>query len=328
MNKTVDSGRRHLLMTATAMGAAYAIPSLAQEVYPTRPVQVVVPIPPGGIVDTVARIVTDRLRLALNQPMVIMNKPGGSYVIGVTAAAAAPADGYTLLMMHIGLLAAQASMRQFDLLEHFTPIGMTGALPTTVTVGSSSPFTTLKELIDYGRANPGKLNYATPGLGTVEHLKSVEFETAAGFRSTNIAYKGGPEMVMSLIQKDAHFSMLPNALAEPYIAKGQLRYLASLSTERTAAHPEVPTVRELGVDITPLVSWMGLMVRKGTPAKVVELLSRETANVMQMREVRERFVALGMLPSHTQSPDEFGQRMRTDLAWMSKIVKDTNLKIG
>lgn len=328
MKNSLGLNRREVLLSTAAMGAGLAFPALAQDAYPNRPLQMVLPIPPGGIVDIVARHVAERLKTALNQPVLVVNKPGGSYNIGVTTAAAAPADGYTILTMHIGVVAAQAAMHQFDLLESFTPVGMIGELPTTLTVAADSPFKSLKDLIDYGRANPGKINYSTPGLGTVEHLKSLEFERVAGFQATHIPYKGGPEMVMSLIQGLAHFSMLPNALAEPYVAKGQLRYLAGLSNERLESHPAVPTAREQGVNLDPMLSWMGFMVRKGTPAHAIEVLARETTKVMQSREIRERFVAMGVKPTFTRSPDEFGQRVRTELAWMNKIVKDTNLKVG
>jgi tripartite-type tricarboxylate transporter receptor subunit TctC len=265
---------------------------------------------------------------ALKQPLVVLNKPGGSYAIGVSAAAMAPADGYTMLTVHIGLLASQASMRHFDLFEAFTPIGMIGALPTTVTVGGKSRFKSVADLVAFGKANPGKVNFSTPGLGTVEHLKSVQFANAAGFKATHIPYKGGPEMVMSLINGEAHFSLLPNALAEPFVRKGQLRYIAPLSDERMAAHPEIPTAREQGVNIESMVSWMGFMVRKGTPQAAIDALSAETTRAMQSARIQERFLALGALPTTTQSPQEFGARMRSDLSWMSRVVSELNLKLG
>ena len=320
--------RTFIKTTAGAAAACWGGVAPAQEAYPVRPIQFVLPIPPGGIVDTVARLVTERMKDGLGQPCVIHNKPGGSYVIGVTAAATAPADGYTVLTMHIGVLAAQAAMRQFNLLESFAPVGMIGALPTTVTVGGTSRFQTVADLVQYGRANPGKVNFSTPGLGTVEHLKSVQFTKAAGFQATHIPYKGGPEMVMSLINGDAHFSLLPNALAEPYVAKGQLRYIAPLSDARLPAHSQIATAREQGVEVESMVSWMGFMVRKGTPARAIEVLSRETTRAMQTPEIQDRLRAIGGVPTYTNSPGEFEARMRTDLAWMTRVAKDLDLKVN
>lgn len=326
---STDWNRRIFLKTSLGACAAGCSGGalLAQETYPTRPIQVVVPIPPGGIVDIVARLVTDRMKTGLRQPMVINNKPGGSYKIGVSTAAAA-ADGYTVLTMHIGLLAAQATMRQFNLFDSFTPVGMIGALPTSLTVSAASRFETVADLVNFGRANPGKLNFSTPGLGTVEHLKSVQFAKAAGFVATHIPYKGGPEMVMSLISGDAHFSLLPNAMAEPFVTKGQLRYLAPLSDERLAAHPDLRTIREQGIDIDSMVSWMGFMVRKGTPAAAIDVLSRETRDAMLAKDVQSRLLALGAVPTHTDSPQAFDTRMRADHEWMARIVKELDLKVG
>lgn len=274
------------------------------------------------------RLVADRLSASLGQPVMIDNRPGGNYVIAVNAAAMAPADGYTLFGYHQGILATQAVLRNYDILESFTQIAMTGDLPNVVAVNASSPFRTLGDLIEYGKAYPGNLNYATPGTGSIEHLKSLEFERAAGFSSVHVPVKGGPDMVLSLLRGDCQFSLMPIGLAVPYASKGQLRFLAMVADERDPQYPSVPSMKDLGLKVRPLAPWMGLAVRKGAPEGVVQRIFSEVARAMQAPNVRERLAQLSIRPTTATSPADFESFVRNDLKWLSSMVASTHLRVN
>lgn len=326
MNARYELNRRGFLAAAAA---AATTRSWAQgDAYPNRPVRLIVPIQPGGIVDTTMRLVADRMSGVLGQPVIIDNRPGGNYVIGVTAAATAPADGYTLFGYHQGIVVTQAVLRQYDIPAAFTQIALTGDLPNVVAVKADSPFRTLEDLIEYGKANPGKLNYSTPGTGSVEHLKSIEFERAAGFSSVHIPVKGGPDMVLSLLRGDCQFSLMPIGLAYPYASKGQLRYLAMVADERDPLYPSVPSMKDLGLKVKPLAPWMGLAVRKGAPDDVVKRIHAAAMRAMQAPEVRERLAQLSIRPVTLPSPKEFETLVRNDLQWFSTMAASANLKLG
>lgn len=326
-NETARS-RRRILKALGAGALALPFQTRAAEPYPTRAIRVVVPVPAGGIVDIVARAVTDRIRETMQQPLIVENRPGGSYVIAVNTAAAAPADGYTALVVHIGLVAAQASLRQFDLLDAFQPVGLMGMLPSAITVAADGPYPDLQSLVAFGRANPGKLSYATPGIGSIEHLKSVEFERAAGFSSIHVAYRGGPDMVTSLIRGDTQFSMLPVPLAEPYVARRQLRYVAMLDDQRMPEHPGLPTARELGIGIGAMNSWMGVMMRKDAPRAAVDFLAERLAGAMRSSTVADRLKPTYTRMVWSDRPADFQSRIESELTWMSPIANRLELKAG
>lgn len=326
--QTPNIRRRGLLITAGAASIGSLVPVWAQDgTYPNRPIRIILPIQPGGIADATMRLVAERLSVSLGQPVLIDNRPGGNYQIAVTAAANAPADGYILLGYHLGVVATQAVMRKYDLLEAFTQIGMTGALPNVLAVNAASPFKTVDDLFTYGKANPGKLNYATPGTGSLEHLKAVELERAGGFSATQVPQKGGPDMVLSLLRGECHFSLMPMGLAAPYASKGQLRFLAVVADERDPAYPSVPSLKDLGLKIRPMNNWMGLAVRKGTPAAVVQRLSAEVALVMAKQDLRQRLIQLNVSPSTMPSPTDFEGFVREELKGLAMTVASARISI-
>lgn len=326
MSGHFELNRRRWLAAA---GALAATPSWAQGgAYPTRPIKIIIPIQAGGIVDTTMRLVADRMSGFLGQPVMIDNRPGGNYVIAVAAAAAAPADGYTLLGYHQGIIVTQAVMRQYSIQDTFTQIALTGDLPNVVAVKADSPFRTLTDLIEYGKANPGKLNYATPGTGSIEHLTSLEFEGAAGFSSVHVPVRGGPDMVLSLLRGDCQFSVMPIGLAVPYASKGQVRYLAMVADERDPLYPTVPSMKELGLKVRPLAPWMGLAVRKGVPDAVVQRIHAEANRAMQVPDIRDRLAQLSVRPVTAPAPIDLESRVRSDVKWFSTMVASANLKLN
>jgi tripartite-type tricarboxylate transporter receptor subunit TctC len=315
--------RRAFLASAVALAA----PVGAQGNYPDRTIKIIIPIQPGGIADTTARIVAERLSTSLGQPVIIDNRPGGNYLIALGAAASAPPDGYTLLGFPAGVVATQAALRKFDLLKSFVPIAMTGDLANVIAVGGGGPYKTMKDLVEFGKANPGKIYYGTPGTGALEHLKALEFEKAAGITGVPVPLKGGPDMVMSLIRGDTQFAVVPLGLAAPYAAKGQIRFIAVVADERNPVIPNVPSLRDLHLDMKPMFTWMGLAAPKGTPETVVRRIHSEVNKVMQQADVRARLSTFNVRPSTSSSSQEFEAMIRDDLRLYSNIVASASLKI-
>ena len=310
-----------------AAGAASLAPTWAQGGYPNRPVRIIIPIQAGGIVDTTMRLLADRLSASLGQPVMIDNRPGGNYMIAVNAVASAPADGYTLFGYHLGIVATQAVMRKYDVLDSFTQIAMTGDLPNVVAVSAASPFRTLEDLIANGKSHPGQLNYPSPGTGSIEHLKSIEFERAAGFGGTHVPVKGGPDMVMSLLRGDCHYALMPTGLGAPYASKGQLRYLAIVADERDPSYPGVASLKELGLKVRPMATWMGLAARKGTSPAVVQRLFAEVNRAMQAPELRQRLLQQSIRASTMASPAEFEAFVREELRGLTATVALAGVRV-
>lgn len=323
MLTTQTFSRRTFLVS---VGAA-AAPAWAQSAYPARPIKIIIPIQPGGIADTTMRLIADRMSASMGQPFIIDNRPGGNYVIAINAAASAPADGYTLLGFPAGVIATQAALKKYDLLDSFAPVALTGDLPNVVAVSSASPYKSMRDLIEFGKSNPGRLHYSTPGTASLEHLKVLEFEKAAGFSSVPVPFKGGPDMVMSLIRGDTDFSIMPLGLAAPYATKGQLRFIAMVADERDPLFPGVPSMKDLGINVKPLATWIGLAARKGTPEAVIQRIHSEATKAMQRADVRERLAAFSVRPSTSASPKDFETMIRNDLSLYSAIAANAKLKL-
>lgn len=325
MLKTQTFSRRTFLVSVGA--AAAAAPAWALSAYPDRPIKIIMPIQAGGIADTTMRLVADRMTASMGQPFIIDNRPGGNYVIAINGAASAPADGYTFLGFPAGVIATQAVLKKYDLLDSFVPVALTGDLPNVFAVSSASPYKSMRDLVEFGKSNPGKLHYSTPGTAAIEHLKALEFEKAAGFTSVPVPFKGGPDMVMSLIRGDTDFSIMPLGLAAPYATKGQLRFLAMVADERDPLFPSVPSMKDLGINVKPLATWIGLAARKGTPEAVIQRIHSEATKAMQRADVRERLAAFSVRPSSSASPKDFETMIRNDLSLYSAIAADAKLKL-
>lgn len=305
------------------------LPAVAQDSgFSGRPIRIVLGAPAGGAADAVVRIVAEQLRTNLKQTVVVDNRPGGLFGLALQATTSARADGHTLMYVHLGMLAVQSATRRFDLLKDLIPITKAGETGTVIATSGKGPFKTLRELIDFGRAHPGQLNYATSGPGSAEHLKSVEIGLAAGFKATHVPYKGGPEMALSVMQEETHFTVLPAILAGPHVATGQMRLLAAVDSRRLPAFPDVPTTQEAGVAVKPLTFWGGFAAPAGTPAPVVERLHREIVAAMRTPFVQEKLGALGSNPIYNQSPAEFSRQIEADLGWMEPAVKAAGLQIN
>jgi tripartite-type tricarboxylate transporter receptor subunit TctC len=318
--------RRHILGAAAATALGYSLPALAQSDFPNRPIKIVIPLPAGGAADAVIRAIAVEAEKTLKQPVVVENKPGGLFQIGVQSVLSAPADGYTLLYMYSGMVSTQAIHKKFDLAAQFDPVTALGESPTMLVVGPNSKFTTVKDLVDYGRANPGKLTCSNVGQGSLEHLKTFELTKAAGITAVHVPYKGGPDAVRAVMSGEVDFIITPAFFAAQFAPKGQIRVLAAMNSARWSGMPEVPTIVEAGVNVPPFNFWTGLLVKSGTPSSITQRLSKEISAASLAPSVKAILTSAGSVPASSNDPEELRKRIVAEAASMAELARQLNLK--
>lgn len=325
------ANRRDFLTSLAALSAGTlgVTPSYAQDAYPAKgPVRVIVPLPAGGAADATVRILTAALQTQMKQSFIVDNRPGGSFVIGMQAIAQAPADGYTLMHLNPGMCAVQAALKKIDLLKTLTPISIMGTMPSVLVVPASSPVKTVKELVASRAPRGSSVNYGSVGIGSLEHLWSSNFSKHQGMDAVHVPFKGMPDAATALASGEIQFLPLILAVALPFIQKGMMRPLAVLDTQRHAALPQVPTLRELGFDEPPLVFWGGLAAPRGTPAAIIEQLRENMATAIATPDVRTRLAGIGTTAMVSASPQAFETQLAQELAWMNDAVKNANLQLS
>ncbi len=306
--------------------AALAAPAAAQS-YPDRPVTLVVGFAAGGSTDIIARLVAQRLGEATGQQFIVENRPGGGGRVAYQAVSRAAPDGYTLVLATIGMSIHQGlySDLPYDAVKNFTHITPVAETPNILVVNPGFPAKTVAELIAAEKKDPGKLNFASSGIGTSLHLTGELFNMMAGVKMMHIAYKGSGPALTDLLggQVPIMFDNLTTSL--PYVQSGKLRALAVTSTTRVPSLPDVPTLAEAGVPGFDSTAWYGLMGPAGLPAPVVAKLNAEMAKVAGNPEVKKRLAELGTFPLHT-SPSEFTQFVAKDVEKWKGVVKAAAVK--
>lgn len=325
-----STDRRQFLVSMAALGAgAFGASGARAQDYPGKgPIKLIVPLPAGGAADASARILAATLQLQMKQSIVIDNRPGGSFVIGMQAVAAAPADGYTLMHINPGMMAAQASLRKIDVLKTLTPISLMGTMPTVLSVPASSPFKSVRDLIAAGVAKPGSLNYGSVGIGSLEHLWASNFSRRHGLNAAHVPFKGMPEASTALVAGEIQFLPLVLSVAQPFVQKDMLRALAVIDSQRSPALPNVPTLKELGYDEPALVFWGGIAAPRGTPAAIVEHLRANIATAVGSTEVKSKLAAIGTTALSSATSRSFESIVAQDLAWLAEAVKGASLQLN
>jgi tripartite-type tricarboxylate transporter receptor subunit TctC len=314
-----------IVLLAAAAGLAQAQPSSS---YPSQPVRLIVPWPPGGGVDTSARIVSVPLGQRLGQTIVIENRPGAGGNIGTEIAARAKPDGYTLLMGSISPNAINVHLYSrlgFDPVKDFAPIGFVTSVPNVLVVPANSAHASAQELIAYGKANPGKLNYGSAGVGSSQHLAAAMLIAATGMQIVHVPYKGTAPAEQDLIGGFVSM-MLDTTACLPFVAGGKMKALAVASKARNPALPNVPTFDELGVPGVYSSSWYGLLAPAGTPREVIERLNAGLNAVLKSPETRKRLADFGG-EQGGGTPEELGRFMAAETARYADIVKASGAKV-
>jgi tripartite-type tricarboxylate transporter receptor subunit TctC len=306
--------------------AAFAAGAHAQS-WPAKPVRVVVPFPAGGPTDVLMRAIADRLSAQLGQPVVVENKPGAGGSIGADLVAKSAPDGYTYVMATSSThsIGPYLAKLPYDPQRDFAPVAWVGNATNLLTVSNTLGVGSVRELVDLARRNPGKLNYASSGIGTVVHLTSEHFANMAGIKLTHVPYKGIQHAVPDLMsgQVSILFDNIMTAL--PHIRAGKLRALGISSPQRSPLAPDIPTVAEAGVPGFESIVWFGIFAPAGTPRPVVERMNAELNRAVQDPAVRERFATLGFEPAGG-TPAEFSAVVAAHAQKWSKVIRDANVK--
>ncbi len=312
-------------LLAGAMLAATTASVLAQS-FPSKPIRMIVPFSPGGAVDVFGRAVGQKLQERLGQPVIVENKPGAGGNIGTEFVARSAPDGYTVLVTQDAISAAPWLYKSlpFDVMKDFAPIGIGAALPMAVVAANKLPVTSISELIAYGRANPGKLSYATPGIGTPHHMATEWFMHRTGIEMVHVAYKGSAGILPDLMSGEVQVVFGALNWAAPLVHAGKIRLIAVAEHQRLPQFKDVPTVNETLPEFEVKL-WFGLMAPAGTPNAVVTLLSDEQRTIVNTPEVRERLAGMGFYSNPT-SAAEMRQTMIADFERFGTVVKAARIQ--
>ena len=320
--KTARSALIAALATLACAGA------LAQGDYPAKPIRLIVPYPAGGGSDIMARNVAEKLSEQLGRQVIVDNRGGASTVIGTELATKAPADGYTLLQATVTTLAVVPNIRAklpYDFTRDFTPISMLATQPYVLVAHPSLPVTTMQQLIAHAKANPGKLNFGSPSVGSGGHIAGELLKEMTGINITHIGYKGTGPAVTDVVggQIPLVFATIP--AVQNFIATGRLKALAVTTAKRSAALPSVPTIAESGVPGYETNSWTCLLAPKGTPAGIVKRLNAEVNKALQSPALEKRLVQLGFAPDPS-TPEELTKYVKDQRTRYAKLLKAMDLK--
>ncbi len=296
--------------------------------YPTKAVRLVVPFAPGGSNDIMARLIGQKFTDSLGQPFVIDNRGGASGVIGTDIVAKAPPDGYTLLMMSLTLTVNPSLYKKlpFNTEKDLTPVTLVASAPLILVVHPSIPAKSLKELIDYAKANPGRLNFGSGGPGTTPHLAGEMLRTMAGIQMTHVPYKGGGPALADLVggQIQLMLENIPSTL--PFVKSGKLRVLALSGLKRSPLVPNVPTLNEAGLKGYEIVGWNGLFVPAGTSKAIIGRLHAETVKALAQPDVKERLATMGA-EGVGNAPEPFAAFVKAEIGKWARVAKDAGLKL-
>ncbi len=304
-----------------------ALPFIAMaQPYPNRPITVVVPYPPGGAVDPLARIFTVKLAEIWKVPIIIENRPGAGTMIGMGYVAKAVPDGYTVVMgtTSVGTNPAMYEKMPFDTLKDFTFLSQAGIFQLALSVHPSIPVSTIAELIAYAKKNPGKLNYSSAGNGTIAHLAGEYFKSEAGFEATHVPYKGSSAAVTAVASAEVSYTIDTVFTETPMIKAGLIKPLATIGPKRLESMPQLPTIAETFPGFTAF-SWMGFMGPAGVPADIVKKWSTEITRIAEMPDVKEKLGNLGAEPVGG-SAEQFEAFAKVELIKWNKVVTDAKIE--
>ena len=309
------------------LGVSMLAAACAHAQYPAKPLRLIVPFPPGGGTDAMARVLAPRLSEALGQSVVIENRGGAGATIGTEIAAKSPPDGYTLFLMTVTNTVSMSLYPnlKFDLVRDFAPVTKLATTPHVLVVHPSVPARTVKELVALAKARPGSLVYSSSGAGSVSHLAGEYFGFLTGTKMLHVPYKGGGPSVTALVSGEVAigFATMPSVLAQ--VKSGRLRGIAMTTAQRSPALPDLPTVQDSGVRNFDVGSWYGLAVPTGAPREVVSRLHDVTHKVLAQPDVKEKLGAAGF-EVLLSTPAEFGEFVRAEVERWGKVVKASGAK--
>jgi tripartite-type tricarboxylate transporter receptor subunit TctC len=318
---------RHLALVVAAV--LIAAPVAVAQTYPTKPVKLVVPFPPGGSLDITGRLLAQKLTEAWGQPVVVENKPGAGGNIGADLVAKSVPDGYTILLGALSTHAVNPSLyakMPYDAAKDFAPITLIAITPNVLVVNAASPVNNVREFIAYAKANPGKLSFGSGSSGSAGHLAGELFKVETGTDAVHVPFKGGAPATQALLAGDTQFMFdnLANAMAQ--VKAGKLKALAVTTAKRSPLVPDLPTMAEAGLPGFDISTWYGLFAPAGTPPAVVAKWNAEVTKILNAPDVRARLVADGAEPA-PNTPEQFAQMIASELVKYARIVKISGAKV-
>lgn len=330
ISASTTSCTQRLLLTGVAVGALFGMagPSFTQE-YPTKPVKLVVPYPPGGATDVLGRVLAQKLSTELGQQFIVDNRAGAAGSIGAAAVANAPPDGYTLLMGAMTSHSINAILNpkaaRFDMEKSFAPVAIVGTVPLVFVVNPKIEAKTLPDLIALAKAKPGALTFASAGNGSPQHLAGEMFQRLAGVKMLHVPYKGSGPAMTDLIggQVDSMIETAP--AAQGHIKADKLRAIAAASSERIATLPDVPTATEAGLKGFEVSSMFGIAAPEGTPDVIINKLNGALKKILSEQEVKDSLLAQGAIATYT-TPQAAAQALQNESAKWAKVIKEGNIK--
>jgi tripartite-type tricarboxylate transporter receptor subunit TctC len=324
--------RSFILKICRGLCAAFAVTAVAAQVpaYPDKPIRLIVPYPPGGSTDVLARMLGERISSRLGQPVLVENRAGASGNIGASFVAKSPADGYTIFLGTSTALAVNPGLYKtslpYDPVKDFAPIILATRLPSILVVPEASPFKTIKDLNDYLKVGGEKITYASSGNGTPAHLGGELYKKIIGARSVHVPYKGGIPALTDLIsgQTDYMIAILPETM--PFVKGGKLRALAVTTTARLPGYPQLPTMAESGVPGYELVGWYAFLAPAATPQPVLDKLNLAFNAALKDKDINDKLVDMGFEIAGGP-PSALGELMRSETVKWRKVIDDSNIKL-
>jgi tripartite-type tricarboxylate transporter receptor subunit TctC len=334
MRSSPHNYRRKLLFIGASIASLIALPTLAQNTWPAKPVRIVVPFAPGGTTDILARAVAPELSRAFGQSFFVENRPGAGGNLGADIVAKAAPDGYTLLMGTVGTHGINKALYEkmpFDPVKDFVPITLVAGVPNVMIMNTEKAqamgISNVADFIKYAKAHPGQLNMASSGNGTSIHLAGELFKSMSGIFMLHFPYRGSSPALLDMLggTMDVMFDNLPSSM--PHIKSGKLKALAVTSSQRSAVLPDVPTVEEAGhLKGFEASSWFGLLAPAGTPPDIVNRIQQETAKALNTPAIKEKLLSQGAIPSGN-TPAEFARLIDSEIAKWAQVVKVSGAKV-
>ena len=321
----------HSRLAVAALMSALAIVALgeAHAQYPNRPIRWIVPYPPGGITDSVTRIVTQKIQDGAGQPVVVENRPGANSIIGADLAAKAAPDGYTLLTViaaHSANATLYAGKLPFDTVKSFAPVSLVAIAPLILTVNNDFPAKDVRELIAYARANPGKVSFGSSGIGSAAHLTTELLKQTAEIDMVHVPYKGTAPALQGVLGGEIQILVDVPSTMMPHVRGGKVRALGMFSAKRVAGAQEVPTIVEAGGPPIESSTWVMFLAPAGTPRAIVDRLSAETAKAVSSAELRSRFDQLGIEPVGN-TPEQASRFLDNEIVKWAKVINTAGVKV-
>jgi tripartite-type tricarboxylate transporter receptor subunit TctC len=321
--------RRVLIAGTAALVAAPAI-ACAQSTWPSQVIKFVVPFAPGGSTDILARVIGQKLEAPLRANIIIENRPGAGGSIAANAVAKADADGHTFMMGHIGTLAFTPALYPnlpYDPVRDFAPVALVATVPNILAVHPGLPVRTLAEFVAHAKANPGKLNYGSGGVGSAAHVAGAYLASAAGYEATHVPYRGTAPMVNDLLAGTIQFTLTGGPAVLPQATAGKLRALAVSSRERAGFATDLPTIAESGVQGFEAVQWYGLVAPARTPTGIIERMNREINGLLSAPDIETTLRNDGAIAAPT-TPDAFGRHIQSEIAVWRDVIRRAGITAG